>query len=451
MLAGAGTGKTTVLTRRLALECARGTPPERILALTFTRDAAREMRERAAVVVGGGSLVPDVRTFHSLGLQILSENGGRGWVLAGWSAIPRLMDEAEQARESAAFWMERFRAGGVGAPSRGEWTRSTARHGRPGDVSETVLPWKADWECWEARKRSRSQAEHQDLLSGALTALEKDSALLERWRGRAEVLLVDEYQDTDRTQYRLVTLLSGESPSVLAVGDDDQAIYGFRGADLRNVLDWKADRPDGRILSLTANHRSLPPVLDAANRIFPDKPATFRKILRACRIDASAPIPVWYRARDQGEETRWILSRIAPELRSGAKRRDVCLLCRSNRDVDRLKSLLPPWAGGVVVDTIHGAKGLEWPVVFATGQDRLRSEGNLLEDFVGDEERRLFYVACTRARDRLYLTSCERRPRGDGTEERIPHPWMRLVRPAVQTRPGVWGKLRRRFLREGEG
>lgn len=457
VLAGAGTGKTTVLTRRLAWECGRGTPPERILALTFTRDAAQEMRERAAKVLGGldqGAKVPkvpDVRTFHSLGLQILSEGGGRGWTLAGWTGVPRLMEEAEHAREFAAFWMERFRTGAVGAPSRGEWTRSTAERGRPEDVTENDLPWKADWEAWEARKRDRGLAEHHDLLAGALTAMEKDSRLLERWRHRASVLLVDEYQDTDRTQYRLVSLLAGDSPCVLAVGDDDQAIYGFRGADLKNVLDWKADRPSGRILSLTANHRSLPPVLDAANRIFPDKPQAFRKILRACRSGHVAPKPLWHRAIDQQEETRWILSRIAQELRSGRLRREICLLCRSNREVKRLRSILPPWANGVVVDTIHGAKGLEWPVVFAVGQDRPRSEGNRLEDFVGDEERRLFYVACTRARDRLYLTSCERRPRGDGWEERIPHPWMRLIAPGVDRRPGFWGKLRRRFLREGEG
>ena len=143
-----------------------------------------------------------------------------------------------------------------------------ARHGRPGDLTENAPAWKADWSAWEARKRGRGQAEHLDLLAGALTALETDRALLERWRERSSVLLLDEYQDTDRTQYRLVSLLAGDSPSVLAVGDDDQAIYGFRGANLRNVLDWKADRPSGRILSLTANHRSLPPVLDAANRIF---------------------------------------------------------------------------------------------------------------------------------------------------------------------------------------
>ena len=449
VLAGAGTGKTTVLTRRLAWECARGVPPESILALTFTRDAAGEMRERAGSVLGSGAAVPDVRTFHSLGLQILSEGGGHGWRLAGWNAAPRLMEEDARDREFAAFWMERFRRGATSAPSGAEWTRMQAEHARPSDAPEP-LPWRVDWEAWEARKREIGVAEHHDLLSGALTALEADPRSLQRWRCRARVLLVDEYQDTDRTQYRLVSLLAGESPALLAVGDDDQAIYGFRGADMRNVADWKVDRPSGRILSLTSNHRSIAPVLAAANRIFPDKPVAFRKVLKATRSHRGNPKPVWYRALDQAEETRWVLSRIAREIRAGSARRDICVLCRSNRDRERWASALPPWARSVAVSTIHGAKGLEWPVVFAVGQDRLRSEGRKLEAFPGDEERRLFYVACTRARDRLFLTSCGSRPRGDGWEGRIPHPWMRLVAPELEIQPGLWGRLRRRFLREGE-
>jgi len=449
VLAGAGTGKTTVLTRRLAWECARGTSPESILALTFTRDAAGEMRERAASVLGPGTAVPDVRTFHSLGLQILSDAGGRGWRLAGWKAPPRLMEEDARDREFAAFWMERFRTGASSAPSRTEWTRTLAEQGRPKDAPEH-LPWRADWEAWEDLKRENGVAEHHDLLSGALTALEADPGLLERWRCRSRVLLVDEYQDTDRTQYRLVSLLAGDSPALLAVGDDDQAIYGFRGADMRNVSDWKVDRPSGRILSLTSNHRSVSPVLAAANRIFPDKPAAYRKVLTACRGDREGPKPVWFRASDQDEESRWVLSRIAREIRSGRSRREICILCRSNRDRDRWESALPPWARTVEVSTIHGAKGLEWPVVFAVGQDRPRSEGRKLEAFPQDEERRLFYVACTRARDRLHFTSSGRRPRGDGWEMRIPHPWMHLVAPEVEIRPRLWGRLRRRFLREGE-
>jgi DNA helicase-2/ATP-dependent DNA helicase PcrA len=407
------------------------------------------MRERAALVLGPGAAVPDVRTFHSLGLQILSEAGGRGWRLAGWNTAPRLMEEDAGDREFAAFWMERFRTGATSAPSRTEWTRTLAEHGRPQDASGP-LPWRADWEAWEARKREKGVAEHHDLLSGALTALETDPRLLERWRARARVLLVDEYQDTDRTQYRLVSLLAGESPALLAVGDDDQAIYGFRGADMRNVSDWKVDRPAGRILSLTANHRSLAPVLAAANRIFPDKATAFRKFLVASRSDRGSSKPIWYRALDEAEETRWVIARIASEVRSGRSRREICILCRSNRDRERWESALPPWARAVEVSTIHGAKGLEWPVVFAVGQDRLRSEGRTLEAFPLDEERRLFYVACTRARDRLHFTSSGRRPRGDGWEVRIPHPWMRLVAPELEIQPGLWKRLCRRFLREGE-
>jgi superfamily I DNA/RNA helicase len=447
VLAGAGTGKTTVLTRRLAWECGRGVPAGSILALTFTRAAAGEMRERAASVLGPGREVPEVRTFHSTGLRILSGSDGRGWRLAGWSAPPRLLDDWQIAAEKAAFWMERFRGGVRAAPPPGDWTRRVAERGRPQDVDPSELPWRDDWQAWEERKRRLGIAEQHDLLAGALTALESDPALLAQWRGRASTLLVDEYQDTDRTQYRLVSLLAGDSSRLLAVGDDDQAIYGFRGADLRNVLDWKQDRPEGRILSLTANHRSLAPVLEAANLVFPDKPVEFRKILRACRSQPVPPRPLWHRARDQEEEIRWILELLGREIRAGRLRTDICLLVRANRDLERLRAAMPPWARGVEIATIHGAKGLEWPMVVVCGQDRSRQEGSALQPCASDEERRLFYVACTRARDRLVLTTADRRPQGDGQEERIPHPWMRLVARATERSPDFWGRLRRRILR----
>lgn len=450
VLAGAGTGKTTVLTRRIAWECAQGTPADRIMALTFTRKASREMRERVERIVGPGREAPQVRTFHSLGLAILSEDGGLGWTLAGWKRTPRLMDDDLLSREFALFWKERFRLGGTSAPSPGEWTRTLARHGRPEDANGSEAPWIDDWSAWEAYKREREVAEHHDLLGGALSALERDEGLRLRWQERSQTLLVDEYQDTDRTQYRLVSLLSAGSDRVLAVGDDDQSIYGFRGADLRNVLDWREDRPHGRILTMTANHRSLSPVISVANLVFPDKPEAFRKVLRSRRREAGEERAVWYRAADQDEETTWIHDRIAHELRRGRARADLCLLSRSNRDRDRLERELPPWARGVQASTIHGAKGLEWPVVVVCGQDRPRSEGNALARFESDEERRLFYVACTRARDRLLVSSCDRRPRGDLWEERVPHPWMRLVSPEVEKLPGLWGRLGRHFLRQGE-
>lgn len=433
VLAGAGTGKTTVLTRRLALEC-RESPSDSILALTFTRKAAQEMRERAMALLPKDVEPPRIRTFHSLGLAILSEEGGQGWKAAGWADPPRLLSESELAVEFSRFWQERFRAGTLCAPSAGEWTRETARWARPSEAQN--LSWVEDWSAWEAHKRRTAIAEHHDLLAGALDAVEGSASVASRWRKRARTVLVDEFQDTDRTQYRLLKALSEGSSRLVAVGDDDQSIYGFRGAEVRNVLDWTQDHPEGRVVALTANHRSFQPILDAANVLFPDKPQAFRKILTARRRGSDA-LPVWHRARSGREEAAWVLDHVCQELSHGIPARDICVLGRSHRQIkDFLGEVALP--RGVETMTIHAAKGLEWPVVFVIAQDRDAGEPSELLSFDQDEERRLFYVACTRARDRLYLTSARTRGDAANPSPRTDHPWMRLVRPVVRADPPWW-------------
>ena len=444
VLAGAGTGKTTTLTRRLALELARGAPADEILALTFTRKAAREMRERVAVLLPPGTGLPEIRTFHALGLALLSESGGRGWVVAGWTGKPKLLAEEDQSKASAEFWRQRFRSPDPSVPSPATWTRLIAEWGHPDRYERSGGgPGLEAWREWEAWKRRLGIAEMHDLIAGASLALERDPELLDRWRQRSQTLFVDEYQDTDRSQYHLVSMLAGTSRRLVAVGDDDQAIYGFRGADMRNVLDWKTDRPDGRILSLIGNHRSKAPILVATNRLFPDKPGEFRKLLEARRPSRDGAKPVWFRARGADEELDWIRSRVESELRRGTAPAEICVLHRSNREEPALRKAL--WGlplardeeDGICLSTIHAAKGLEWSVVVVCSQDRPRAEGDALAPFAQDEERRLFYVACTRARDRLYMSCCETRPQGRRLEPRRPHPWMGLIEADVRIRP-LW-------------
>lgn len=461
VLAGAGTGKTTTLTRRVALELARGWPAQEIIALTFTRKAALEMRERVARLVGPNIPVPEIRTFHALGLSLLSEGSGRGWVVAGWPGIPKLLAEGEESKASAEFWRHRYRSSTTMAPSASEWTRLLAEWGTPDRYADAGGgPALEAWREWEAWKRRLGIAEMHDLIAGALLALERDFPTLERWRKRATTLFVDEYQDTDRTQYNLVKTLAGKSDRLLAVGDDDQAIYGFRGADMRNILDWKSDHPNGRILSLTGNHRSLAPILEASNRLFPDKPREFRKFLEARRPSGRGRRPVWFQAGQSSDELEWIRKRIESELKRGTPPTDICVLFRSNREehpVRRALWGLPLAHGdqdGICLSTIHAAKGLEWPVVVVCSQDRPKSDGASLAPFADDEERRLFYVACTRARDRLYLTSTKSRPKGRVLESRRPHPWMDLIGNKVRIRPnwvlrwlrGLWLPAARRSL-----
>lgn len=465
VLAGAGTGKTATLTRRLALELSRGAGPREILALTFTRKAASEMRERTARLLDGDhARVPAIRTFHSLGARILGEQGGRGWRASGWRGTPRLLEGESELAFRARFWKDRFRRDPAPALSARGQTLLQSEWGTPGFLEERHPdhPHLDAWRQWEDRKRREGVAEMSDLVAGALTALEVDEEMRMVWRARSRVLLVDEYQDTDRTQYRLTALLAGDSPCLMAVGDDDQSIYGFRGADIRNVLDWARDRPSGRILSLTTNYRCVAPILDLSNRLFPDKELRFRKILEAGRSAVPHAKPVWRRCRDEPEEGAWIAAQIASRIASGTlAAHEACVLFRSNRQEGTLRRALaslpqsPDGEGeGVRFLTIHAAKGLEWPLVAVAGQDVPASERTGILPPAQDEERRLFYVACTRARDTLLISSCRRRG-GEGGDRR-PAPWMRLASPGAHRTPswlrGLWNAIsweaRERSLRE---
>lgn len=450
VLAGAGTGKTATLTRRLALELARGERPDTVLALTFTRKAALEMRERTASLLGRQTDLPEIRTFHALGLQVLAGDGARGWRLAGWTQAPTLLDDDACADLRSRFWAERFRRDPRPAVSARAMDLLQSEWGAPERLARARPdhPHLEAWTSWEARKRREGVAEFSDLVAGSLAALETDADLLETWRARARTLLVDEYQDTDRTQYRLANLLAGDSPRLMAVGDDDQSIYRFRGADVRNVLDWTRDRPDGRILSLVRNYRCRSPILDLSNALFPDKPERFRKFLVPGRPSPEGPLPAWRHCRDQEEEGRWIRAQLGVRLRQGLPSRDACVLFRSNRQELPLRRALrdlpqsPDGDGdGVRFLTIHAAKGLEWPVVAVAGQDAAATESVKLLEAAQDEERRLFYVACTRARDVLFLTSCGWRAGAGGDSARVPLPWMRLVRSRTRRFPTLGERL----------
>lgn len=450
VLAGAGTGKTATLTRRLALELARGERPDTVLALTFTRKAALEMRERTATLLGRETDLPEIRTFHALGLQILSGDEGRGWRIAGWSGAPRLLDDNSCADLRSRFWAERFRHDPSPAIPARTMDLLQSEWGVPARLASARPdhPHLDAWTSWEARKRAEGVAEFSDLVAGSLAALEADESLLQAWCQRARTLLVDEYQDTDRTQYRLANLLAGDSPRLLAVGDDDQSIYRFRGADVRNVLDWTRDRPEGRILSLVRNYRCRSPILDLSNALFPDKPEKFRKFLVPGRDRPEGPRPVWRHCRDAQEEGRWIRAQIGARLRQGTRSQDACVLFRSNREEQALRRALHDLpqssdgdGDGVRFLTIHAAKGLEWPVVALAGQDATASESVKLLEAAEDEERRLFYVACTRARDVLLLTSCRWRGGSGGEVARTPLPWMRLVRDRTRRFPTLGERL----------
>jgi len=255
IIAGPGTGKTRTLTHRIAhLVAERDVEPERCLAITFTRRAADEMRERLQALLPGRAGRLTVATFHGLGAMILRERHD----LAGLPADFRIADETERleiAREMTGSDKEAKRLlADFDRPSRPG--SDTARTGSAPDPEARG--------SFEKRLRERGLADFTDLLRLPVTLLSADPALVAHYRERWPWISVDEYQDVDETQYALLNLLAGEEGNLTAIGDPDQAIYAFRGADVGFFLRFESDFRAATTVLLTRNYRSAPAIVHGA-------------------------------------------------------------------------------------------------------------------------------------------------------------------------------------------
>jgi DNA helicase-2/ATP-dependent DNA helicase PcrA len=249
IIAGPGTGKTRTLTHRIAhLVGERGVPPEHCLAITFTRRAAEEMRERLDALLPGRADRLTVTTFHGLGALILREQHARAGLADGF----RIADETDRldvAREMTG--------------SDKEARRLLAEFDRPGGTDQEESEARS---AFEKRLRERGLADFTDLLRLPVRLLGEDPELAEAYRERWPWISVDEYQDVDETQYALLRLLTRPDGGLTAIGDPDQAIYSFRGADVGFFLRFQEDFADATMVQLTRNYRSAPAIVDGAVR-----------------------------------------------------------------------------------------------------------------------------------------------------------------------------------------
>ncbi len=272
ILAGAGSGKTRVITTRLARLIEEGVPPYRILAVTFTNKAAGEMRERVEQLTGR-AYEAWIGTFHSVAARLLRLHAD----LLGLPKSFVIFDDDDQKtlvtrvlRElniGDRFATPRSILSAIdGAKNRGEGPEQFVAHDYFSDLVAKVYP------VYQQRLRQSGGVDFGDLLLYLQALLQREDEHGQRLRRRFEHVLVDEFQDTNRVQYRLVRLLSQTTRNLVVVGDDDQAIYGWRGADVRNILDFERDHPDARVVKLEQNYRSTQNILDAANAIIARNP-----------------------------------------------------------------------------------------------------------------------------------------------------------------------------------
>ncbi len=323
ILAGAGSGKTRVITHRIAwLIREKNVAPDSILAVTFTNKAAAEMAERVNGLLGHSSLAkPLISTFHSFCVRILRRDvealrtAGQGFTRAF-----TIFDENDQQGIVKQI-MKRMGLDTKQLTPRTVQSRISRAKNHMVDPQDYFLGSKDPtservahiFEAYQAELRKNNAMDFDDLLLEAVRLLKSSSEVRERYQHRYRYLLVDEYQDTNRPQYELMKLLAGEHKNVCAVGDEDQSIYSWRGADIRNILEFEKDFPDARIVRLEQNYRSTQIILEAAGAVVANNIRRKGKKLWTERQGGS--LIGYYEAPDGENEALFIANKIQAFLR----------------------------------------------------------------------------------------------------------------------------------------
>ena len=333
VLAGAGSGKTRVLTTRITrLIGEHAVPAERILAVTFTNKAAGEMRERIGRQLGEEPKGMWMGTFHAIGARIVRRaahqlNRTPSFTIYDedeqLTVIKRLM---ERHRISPKQYAPRAIRGAISDAKNALVSVEEYSQLARDPFAQAVALVYADL---ASALQTANAVDFDDLLVLPVRLLESHPKVLEKWQQRFDHILVDEYQDTNRAQYRFIKLLGAAHQNVCVVGDDDQSIYGWRGADIRNILDFTKDFPNAGVVRLEENYRSTPQILDLANVVISANTSRMGKTLRPTRGAGDRVTLV--RALDERDEAEWVMQDILG--RRGQRAialRDVAILYRTN-------------------------------------------------------------------------------------------------------------------------
>jgi DNA helicase-2/ATP-dependent DNA helicase PcrA len=312
VIAGAGSGKTRVLTHRIAHLLASGRArPGEILSITFTNRAAKEMLERVEQLVGRRSGAMWVTTFHSSCARMLRADAEK----LGYSKSFTIYDESDSLRmikrvmEELEIDPKRFPARAVRSAISGaknELLDSISYGERQGSWFEEQVG--SVYELYEKRMLENNAMDFDDLLVRTVNVMELFEEARERWRRTFRYVLVDEYQDTNRAQYRLLQLLCAEHRNLTVVGDEDQSIYGFRHADIRNILDFEKDFTDAKVVKLEQNYRSTQTILSAANAVVENN--RDRRPKELWTDSGKGEEIELVRLGDEHEEARWVAGEV---------------------------------------------------------------------------------------------------------------------------------------------
>ena len=330
VLAGAGSGKTKVLTTRIAYLIESGVEPYNILAITFTNKAAKEMKERVFKLVGE---VKDIQisTFHSFGLYIIK----RHYNLLGYERNFTILD----GDDSLVLVKNIVKEMGLNTD---DYNPKAIRNKISGAKNELVYPEEYEkyagtdfeeivckvYKKYEERLKNNNSVDFDDLLILPIKLFSVYKDILKMYQERFKYILVDEYQDTNRVQYILVNMLAARYKNICVVGDNDQAIYSWRGSDYRNILNFEKDYPDLKSVMLEENYRSTGNILKAANEVIKNNKIRKDKNLWTKHEEGSKIR--YHRASDEKDEASYVVKEIKNLLYDGVRREDIAVLYRTN-------------------------------------------------------------------------------------------------------------------------
>ena len=342
VVAGAGSGKTRVLTYRIAhLVSAIGVKPQEILAITFTNTAAGEMRERLEGALGGIARTMWVMTFHSACGRILRTEAPK----LGYRSNFTIYDQADQVRlvkqclEELERDPKRFVPRGIHAQISNAKNLLITPDDYKTRISSFYDQTVADvYEAYQRRLFGSNAVDFDDLLMLTVQVLERFPEARNRWQKAFRYVLVDEYQDTNHAQYRLLQLLAGEHRNVFAVGDPDQSIYAFRGADIRNIMEFERDFGGAKQIALEQNYRSTNAILRAANAVISENRERKPKNLWS-ELGEGDPVRV-VEVEDEHAEARFVAAEIAGLVEADFSGSEIAIFYRTNAQSRVLEDVL---------------------------------------------------------------------------------------------------------------
>ena len=338
VLAGAGSGKTKSISHRIAHLVGQGVPPEKILAITFTNKAANEMKERILGLIdrlpNSEDLAkhPFISTFHTLGVFILRKSGDKIGISKNFSILDKddSLDAVKTAIKELSIDPKQFQPSkmqSIISREKGDLVDSETYASEAGsDFYPSVIA--KIWSKYEEQLKAQKSLDFDDLVSKVVFLLKKDEAARNYYQSLWEYVLIDEYQDTNKSQYELSKLLSAKHKNICAIGDMDQSIYAFRGADFRNIINFERDFPDLVSVVLEENYRSTQNILEAAAKVIEKN--KIRKAKDLYTKNAKGAEISLFEAMSESEEAEFVVHKIKELLAGGSRPAEIAVLFRAN-------------------------------------------------------------------------------------------------------------------------